>query len=335
MAACTTSPLGSWESSFGKHHTLSGKVYDVAAREFVTTEALTTRLQAADYILLGESHDNPDHHRLQDWALQRVVDSGRKPALVLEMLDPSDAPSVKTYLDAGPTDASGFGRAVNWEKKGWPDYRMYMPIMRTAITRKLPVVAGNITQDELNDLRLFSIGAIGAEVLSKLGIDSPLPVSVRVSMEEYIIRAHCGYAPSHYLSTMVMVQRARDTRMARSMLEHDSAVLIAGGEHTRSDRGAAELLVAEGGDRDVLTLAFVEIDEGANKAGDYVGRFGAERLPFDFVWFTPRSTDGDPCEVYKDQLKEKLREKRRQHPPVTPDGRPLPPAVGLSFTPTG
>ena len=48
-------------------------------------------------------------------------------------------------------------------------------------------------------------------------------------------------------------------------------------------------------DAAVASVAFVEVAPGALAPGDYAGRFGAVRLPFDFVWFTERADDSDPC----------------------------------------
>jgi len=33
-------------------------------------------------------------------------------------------------------------------------------------------------------------------------------------------------------------------------------------------------------------------------------------LPFDFVWFTPRVDDDDPCEVFAEQLR-RIREQKQ------------------------
>ncbi len=43
-----------------------------------------------------------------------------------------------------------------------------------------------------------------------------------------------------------------------------------------------------------MSLAFVEVDAAADEPAAYAGRF-AGALPFDYVWFTPRIDDVDPC----------------------------------------
>ena len=46
---------------------------------------------ARDFVLLGEKHDNPDHHRLQAWMIDALVARGRRPAIAMEMLDAEQA----------------------------------------------------------------------------------------------------------------------------------------------------------------------------------------------------------------------------------------------------
>jgi hypothetical protein len=43
------------------------------------------------------------------------------------------------------------------------------------------------------------------------------------------------------------------------------------------------------------------VDAGAPAPADYAARFDGT-LPFDYVWFTPRADDTDPCEKFKKSL---------------------------------
>ena len=49
----------------GADHPLSGKVWSRAEGDFVSGDAVGTAVRDARYVLLGEIHDNPDHHALQ------------------------------------------------------------------------------------------------------------------------------------------------------------------------------------------------------------------------------------------------------------------------------
>jgi hypothetical protein len=76
-------------------------------------------------------------------------------------------------------------------------------------------------------------------------------------------------------------------------------VLVAGAGHVRTDRGVPIALAALAPDARVLSVAFVEVRDDRQDPGSYAERFGAATLPFDFVWFTPRVDDSDPCERFR------------------------------------
>jgi hypothetical protein len=46
----------------------------------------------------------------------------------------------------------------------------------------------------------------------------------------------------------------------------------------------------------------------------YASRFNAEALPYDFVWFTPRVDDLDPCERFAEQLRRAGAHRRAKRP---------------------
>src|SRR5512138_2205182 len=83
-----------WVSTLHKNHPLVGKIWEGRAGRFVDEQALQDALGAADLALLGETHDNPDHHLLQARLIRAIVGSGKRPALALEMLTSELQPDV-------------------------------------------------------------------------------------------------------------------------------------------------------------------------------------------------------------------------------------------------
>jgi uncharacterized iron-regulated protein len=73
------------------------------------------------------------------------------------------------------------------------------------------------------------------------------------------------------------------------------AVLVAGTGHARKDRGVPREL-ARLGETSVVSVAFAEVEHGQVDPARYGAVWHAEVPPFDYVWFTPRATDADPCE---------------------------------------
>src|SRR5213080_5003950 len=90
-------------------HPLVGRIWDVKAGTFIPEDTLVARLVASRFVLLGERHDNPDHHVLQAKLLRAMVEAGRRPAVGFEMLATDDAPAIVRYLARSPKDAAGLG----------------------------------------------------------------------------------------------------------------------------------------------------------------------------------------------------------------------------------
>ena len=80
-------------------------------------------------------------------------------------------------------------------------------------------------------------------------------------------------------------------------------VLIAGNGHSRADRGVPWYLGRGAAGAAIVSVGLLEVVPGEDDPAAYAASFGAEDLPFDFVWFTPRVDDQDPCEVYAEQLR--------------------------------
>src|SRR5262245_51618892 len=198
-------PGGAWQAPLAQDHPMVGQIWDVAAGEFIDRATLIERLRRGRFILLGEKHDNPDHHRLQAWLLRALIASGRRPALGFEMLSVDDEPAIARQLAAHPTDAVGLAEAVNWQHSGWPDWAMYRPIAEAALQAKLPVGATNRSQATARSLGQTGIGALDPAFVARHGLDRPLAADTQTAIAEEIREAHCGYASDMQVIAMLLV----------------------------------------------------------------------------------------------------------------------------------
>ncbi len=300
-AGCAKGGKIEWESAVDKTHPLVGKIWDVKAGAFIGEDALVARLVASRFVLLGERHDNPDHHALQAKLVHAMLDAGRRPALGFEMLATDDAPAVARYLARSPKDAAGLGDAVNWSRSGWPEWRLYQPIAQAALDAGVPIVATNLSKAATDAVRRNGLPGLGPALTTQLRLVGPAP-ETRLALTQELGEVHCGQIPDATLDRMADIQWARDARIASSLAhsgQRVGAVLIAGAGHVRRDRGVPVHLARQAPEASIASVAFVEVDAAATKPGDYAARFGAETLPFDYVWFTPKVDDADPCEKLK------------------------------------
>jgi uncharacterized iron-regulated protein len=297
--ACASPSGAPWETTLGQSHRLTGRIWDVHAQRFIDEGALVRRLAAADFVLLGEKHDNPDHHRLQARLVNALVAAGRRPSVAFEMLGADDEPAITRYLASAPADAAGLGAAVQWERSGWPDWKLYQPIADAAVRAHVPVVAADLSGAMLTGLRRQGAAALDRAFALRHTLDRPAPPDLRAAMAAELDAAHCGQAPKAALDRMILIQRARDAWMADRLSDQGQAVLIAGSGHVRRDRGVPTYLAQRAPAARVASVAFVEVAEGETEPARYGERFGAERPPFDYVWFTPRLDDEDACARFR------------------------------------
>src|ERR671930_2741560 len=90
--------LCTWHIGMGQDHPLVGQIWDVEAARLIDTTTLVQRLTNGRFVLLGEKHDNPDHHRLQAWILKQLSVAGRRPAVAFETFTPDQPPAIARYL---------------------------------------------------------------------------------------------------------------------------------------------------------------------------------------------------------------------------------------------
>jgi len=295
----------SWRSSFARDHPLTGRIWDVSAASFIDRQSLLARLARADFVLLGERHDNPDHHLLQAAVLRSLIPLGRRPAVGFEMFGLDDTAAIAKHLAVTPKDAAGLGRAVNWHKRGWPDWTMYQPIAEAALEAKLPIVATNLPLATVKKMRSDGLAALEPRLRRELDFGRPLSQTMLVRMATDIRNSHCGYGSDESVKAMVAIQRVRDAQMAQSLIAAgapDGALLVAGAGHVRNDYGIPVHLNEKAPGKRVISVAFLEVADQKTEPHEYALPYGNGRLPFDYIWFTPRVDDEDPCEKFKSQL---------------------------------
>lgn len=295
---CLIAPVAeaqTWISEFGRDHPLAGRIWQPATGEFVAEADAVAWMARARYVLLGESHDNPDHHVMQARVIRALTGMGRRPAIAFEMLDPGQQAALDRYLASGPADAAGLGRAVNW--RGWPDWRYYQPIADAALAAGLPMVPANLQPGLLRSASRGDLGVLDPDMVARAGLATPLPDDVRTSMEADMAAAHCGL-PTAAAAELAAAQRIRDASFAYALATAGAgggAVLIAGSGHVRSDYGVPRALELMAPGEAVAAVAFVKVLAGWTEPEQYAAGYRADVLPFDLVWFTPGSGSGDPC----------------------------------------
>ncbi|HMA15698.1 MAG TPA: ChaN family lipoprotein, partial [Kiloniellaceae bacterium] len=274
-------------------HPLAGTLWDTRSGARTDERQLLAEAAQARWVLIGEKHDNATHHRLQARIVDALGSGGRRLAVVWEMAEPEHAQA----LQAARLDSvAALGEALAWEARGWPAWPEYQPIAEAALRHGLPMYPGKPARALV---RSTSRGEpLPEDLAQRLAWQQPYPPGIEAALLEELRDSHCGALPEAALDGMLRVQRLWDAWMADSLLaagpsdgDSDGAILIAGSGHAREDR-AVPWHLRQRGAGESLTLALVEVIRGREVPGDYVA-FDAASV--DYVWFTPRVDEDDPC----------------------------------------
>jgi len=283
-------PLQDWESALYTDEPLVGKIWHSASEQFVDVQDLANAIDSARYLLLGEKHDNPDHHSLQLKVLNHLIEQARVAAVAFEMMDSDDQEALDQIPRQDLTNLENLKEHLKWDEDGW-GWGFYGPLVLAVVLGDIPVAGANITDATMSevygeDAVPEAIAILDEETMQQLNLD--------------IDESHCGLLPESQFPAMVRVQQARDYNMANSMASPEAgklSVLVAGNYHVRRDLGVPNYLLAREKtlkNEDILTLSFMEVEPGEADPVVYLQQFKSQ-LAFDYVWFTPAISDADYC----------------------------------------
>ena len=271
-------PPPAWLSPEGREHADLGQIRDLRTGRRLSPAQLVEALAVAPWVLVGEQHDNPDHHALQLWLLRSLAQRRPSGSLLLEMLGPDQQARVERAQEATrqglpPRDLIG---ALAWQP-GW-DWSLYGPLLRYALAQPYPLLAANLSRPQMMQVYRRPPTLQGRLSMVK-AVQDALLADIRQS--------HCGLLPEAQLPAMLAVQQQRDRRMAEALLAAPApAVLLAGAFHVRRDLGVP-LHLADLGARPGLVLMLAEVGATVTAA------------QADFVWYSAAQPEQDHCAVLR------------------------------------
>ncbi len=275
------------------------RIWDVRAARWVTEPELIAALTGVRYRLLGEIHDNPEHHAIRARLITELAARGPHPALVMEQFD-LDHDGALLAAQASTFDAEKLADAGQLDRKAWL-WPMHKPILEAAVAAHLPVRAANLARSffrvDLQSLVDKDTNAIWyARFHAAKWTDAQA-----AALHADIVDSHCGKVPESVVPRIVLAQRLRDATMAQALVNAatpSGAVLIAGDGHVRADLGVPVYLHAPAmpdADARSLSVGFVEATKQEREAQDFPREIVADHPGFDYLWLTPPAQREDPC----------------------------------------
>lgn len=248
---------------------LAGKIWDTQQRRFTDLESVLEQTPDGSWLLLGETHENHDHHSLQTDIINLLASQNRLANVAFEMAHTEQQPLLDR-AHSGEIEATP--EALDWQT-GWP-WEWYKGPVTAAINKANRVIAADLPRDR-------KMQAYGDSSLSV-----PATQPYREFMLDLLFESHCGQMPKSQLGNMLRVQYSRDRSMIdainRNRSQRGVNLLIAGTVHTRIDLGLP-YWEPELNSKTLLMLAAAEDSDPAS----YYPPSYSEKPVADYIIFTP------------------------------------------------
>jgi uncharacterized iron-regulated protein len=295
-----------WMVPLLKDHPLAGRIWSPRAKDFIDHAALVEAVAGAPLVLLGEMHDNADHHRL------RAVLLPLSKALVFEQIREDQREGLARFEEFSRrarrlATGDDLMRFLDWKSSSWS--LSYEPLLQAAVRSRLPILPGDISREAIRSAARTGEPAITPEERQRLGLDAALSPDAQDALLTELEASHCGVMPKSAFGNMAFAQRYRDAHLARALADaavaHGSAMLLAGNGHVRKDRGVPWHLERMAPGKAVVVVMLIEVEDGKSEPSAYPDAVSGDRAFADFVVFTPRAQREDPCARMREQAKKK------------------------------
>lgn len=240
------------------------------------------RILSADVVIVGEVHDNRQHHLQQAELIRRIKPAG----IVWEMLTPQQGAKITPELAENPTELA---QILDWQNSGWPDFSLYEPVFTAWPSARM--AGANVPRSRAREVLASGVAAVFGDNAREYGLADPLPPDEHSRREILQMQAHCDALPAELLPGMIDIQRLRDAVLARTVARlwdetGGPVVVITGNGHARADWGVPVYLARVRPDLSVFVLG--QNEEGSALEGD-----------FDLVLDAPPAEREDPCAAFR------------------------------------
>lgn len=271
---------------------LTGEIISMATGQPLSYPQLLDQLKNRRFILLGEKHDNPEHHQ-RELQLLKSLQQGKHTRVVLEMLDEAQAKHIE-QLSAHSSDEE-IQTTLNWNDGHWP-WQDYGPLINAALKDHNQLNSGNISKPLVMQIYQQTLAE-----QPRLSTVKAIPADIQKTIQQQVYDSHCQMIPLDQMGPMTQVQLSRDASMAYALsdnLEDNmQAILIAGSFHARKDTGVP-LHLQQRSAAAAASILLVEVDTKSNTIeaaiAPYVGMA-------DYLWFTDKSAEKDYCASLQQQ----------------------------------
>ncbi|MHA6309246.1 ChaN family lipoprotein [Hafnia paralvei] len=270
-AAFLLSACGMGQHTQTIHTVPQDNIVDLHSGQKLTPQQLLAKLRDRPRVIVGEKHDNLQHHQIEQWLVESLPRQRTQGSVLMEMITPSQQDKVNAVKDQLKQGKTLTGQQITeqtaWQK-GWK-WELYSGVTTAALAGSYPLLSANLDRSEIKKFYQHPLAVTGAL--------STQP-SVREAIAKTIEESHGGKLEPKQAEAMLAIQQQRDRRMAESLLAAPTpALLIVGGYHANRALGVP-LHVEDIAPMTELTVVMLA-EEGVK----------VDKSNADFVWYTRKA----------------------------------------------
>ena len=270
-------------------------------------------------VLLGEVHDNAQHHLAREDILwprweKGAPTNGLRPGAVFEHIRADQKAAVDGFYDLASRSrrlftATDLLKELGWKDSGWPSAEIFEPLYAGALWAKMLVLSGDPVRERIKALARGDRSALNEAELALVKASEEMPQLLVDALNEELVGSHCGLMPASAFGGLTLAQRFRDAHQARTLVDaaeaNGSAFLLAGNGHVRSDRAVPWYVRRMAPGRKIVSVMLLEVKDGQTDAATYLPRDPEGRSAVYYVLFTPRTERADPCQQMRERFSKK------------------------------
>jgi uncharacterized iron-regulated protein len=251
-----------------------GQIIHLPTKTTITAQQSYEQLTKSRVVLVGESHDDANHHRVQLKIIKALKKRHNNFAIGLEMFPGHLQPQLDSWI-AGKLTENQFLDGVEWYSVWGFDAELYLPIFRFARENKIPLVALNINRDVVREVRKQGVDGVEEKIRMQLPPMAAASNDYRISLQK-VFNSHPMMAKMGKFDNFMQAQLVWDGVMASRIKEwldkYPDGLLVglAGSGHITNGYGIPHQLKSLGVERIKTILPWTIDDEWVDpQVADY------------------------------------------------------------------
>ncbi|MEA3363372.1 MAG: ChaN family lipoprotein, partial [Thermodesulfobacteriota bacterium] len=214
-----------------------GDILHLPTGTYVDQQVMLEQVNRTRVVFVGETHDNPASHRLQEEILHAMqLHNPGKITLAMEMFTPAQQPTLDLWIE-GKLSEKEFLQQVGWYHNWRMNFAFYRPLLSYCREHKIPLLALNADNNLKRKVARTPLAELSAEEQQQLP-----DMNHSDPYQEAMVKA---FFSDHKMGQTMLdgfqrVQTLWDETMAQNLANYlgnvgkDHQVLvIAGGNHVR------------------------------------------------------------------------------------------------------